>query len=220
VGLPGTLVRRRPDVREAEAQLHEATAQTGVAVARFYPDVTLNGAVSLESLTLTNLFSPTSTAFAAGPAVSIPIFEGGRLRGTLELRESRQREVAIFFQKTVLRAWKEVDDAMTAYREAQLRRADVARSVTENQAALRAARQRYQERAIDFLNVITAQAQLLQSENDLADSDTQIATYLVHLYRTLGGGWEIVGVVYGADSTPRQKIAARWNPAQRASWQQ
>jgi outer membrane protein TolC len=144
-----------------------------------------------------------------GPAVSIPIFEGGRLRGTLELRESQQREAAVIFQKTVLRAWKEVDDALTAYREAQLRRADVARSVTENQAALRAARQRYQEGAIDFLNVITAQAQLLQSENDLADSDTQIATYLVNLYRALGGGWEIVDVVYGADGAPRQKIGAR-----------
>src|ERR1700682_5134707 len=136
VGLPGTLVRRRPDVREAEARLHEATAQTGVAVASFYPDVTLNGAVGVESLQLANLFSPTSAAFAVGPSVSIPIFEGGRLRGTLALRESRQREAAIFFQKTVLRAWKEVDDALTAYREAQLRRADVARSVTENQAAL------------------------------------------------------------------------------------
>jgi NodT family efflux transporter outer membrane factor (OMF) lipoprotein len=209
VGLPGSLVRRRPDVREAEARLHEATAQTGVAVANFYPDVTLNGAVGVESLTLTNLFSPTSTAFAVGPSVSIPIFEGGRLRGSLELRESRQREAAVLFQKTVLRAWKEVDDALTAYREAQLRRADVARSVTENQAALRVARQRYQEGAIDFLNVITAQAQLLQSENDLADSDTQIATYLVNLYRALGGGWEIVDVVYGADGAPRQKIGAR-----------
>lgn len=208
VGLPGSLVRRRPDVREAEARLHEATAQTGVAVASFYPDVTLNGAVSLESLHLSNLFSPTSTAFALGPAVSIPIFEGGRLRGSLALRESQQREAAIFFQKTVLRAWKEVDDALTAYREAQLRRADVARSVTENQAALRAARQRYQEGAIDFLNVITAQAQLLQSENDLADSDTQIATYLVNLYRALGGGWEIVDVVYGADDMTR-KIGVR-----------
>jgi NodT family efflux transporter outer membrane factor (OMF) lipoprotein len=206
VGLPGSLVRRRPDVREAEARLHEATAQTGVAVANFYPDVTLNGAVGVESLHLSNLFSPTSTTFAVGPAVSLPIFEGGRLRGTLELRESQQREAGTFFQKTVLRAWKEVDDAITAYREAQLRRADVARAVTENQAALRAARQRYQEGAIDFLNVITAQAQLLQSENDLADSDTQIATLLVNLYRALGGGWQIVDVVYGADDTPRHKI--------------
>jgi NodT family efflux transporter outer membrane factor (OMF) lipoprotein len=191
VGLPGTLVRRRPDVREAEARLHEATAQTGVAVASFYPDVTLNGAANLESLHLSNLFSPTSGAFAVGPSVSIPIFQGGQLSGALALRESRQREAAVFFQKTVLRSWKEVDDALTAYREAQRRRADIARSVTENQAALQAARQRYSEGAIDFLNVIATQAQLLQSENDLADSDTQIATNLVNLYRALGGGWEV-----------------------------
>jgi NodT family efflux transporter outer membrane factor (OMF) lipoprotein len=191
VGLPGTLVRRRPDVREAEARLHEATAQTGVAVASFYPDVTLNGAANLESLHLSNLFSLTSGAFAVGPSISIPIFQGGQLSGALALRESRQREAAIFFQKTVLRSWKEVDDALTAYREAQRRRADIARSVTENQAALQAARQRYSEGAIDFLNVITTQAQLLQSENDLADSDTQIATNLVNLYRALGGGWEV-----------------------------
>jgi NodT family efflux transporter outer membrane factor (OMF) lipoprotein len=203
VGLPGTLVRRRPDVREAEARLHEATAQTGIAVASFYPDVTLNGAANLESLHLSNLFSPTSGAFAVGPTISIPIFQGGQLSGALALRESRQREAAIFFQKTVLRAWKEVDDALTAYREAQRRRADIARSVTENQAALQAARQRYSEGAIDFLNIITTQAQLLQSENDLADSDTQIATYLVNLYRALGGGWEITDVPFDADSTPR-----------------
>jgi NodT family efflux transporter outer membrane factor (OMF) lipoprotein len=206
VGLSGMLIRRRPDIREAEAQLHEATAQTGVAVANFYPDVTLNGAVGVESLHLSNLFIPASTAFAVGPSISIPIFEGGRLRGTLALRESREREAAIIFQKTVLRAWKEVDDAITAYREAQLRRGHVARSVTENRAALQVARQRYSEGAIDFLNVITTQAQLLQSENDLADSDTQIATNLVNLYRAIGGGWEVADVAYRAD---RAKIGAR-----------
>jgi NodT family efflux transporter outer membrane factor (OMF) lipoprotein len=191
VGLPGTLVRRRPDVREAEAKLHEATAQTGVAVANFYPDITLNGSAGVESLHLGNLFSPASTAFAVGPSISVPIFEGGQLRSVLALRESQQREAAILFQKIVLRAWKEVDDALTAYREAQRRRTDIARSVTENRAALQAARQRYSEGAIDFLNVISTQALLLQSENDLADSDTQIAIDLVSLYRTLGGGWEI-----------------------------
>src|SRR3984957_6176923 len=133
IGLSGTLVRRRPDVREAEARLHEATAQTGVAVASFYPDVTLNGAAGVESLHLSNLFSPTSAAFAVGPSISMPIFEGGQLRGALALSESRQREAAISFQKTVLRAWKEVDDALTVYREAQRRRIDIARSVVENQ---------------------------------------------------------------------------------------
>src|ERR1700730_14333686 len=209
VGLPGTLVRRRPDVREAEARLHGATAQTGVAVANFYPDVTLNGTASVESFQLSSLFTPNSVIFAVGPSISIPIFEGGQLRGTLALRESQQREAAIFFQKTVLQAWKEVDNALTAYREVQRRRAEVARSVTENQAALQAARQRYSEGAIDFLNVISTQALLLQSENDSADSDTQIATNLVNRYRALGGGWEIVDVVHGADGAPRQKIGAR-----------
>ena len=204
-GLPGTLVRHRPDVREAEARLHEATAETGVAVANFYPEVALNGAVGVESLRLSNLFSPVSAAFAVGPSISIPIFEGGQLRGALKLRESRQREAATFFHETVLRAWKEVDDALTAYREAQNRRADVARSVTENKVALQAARQRYSEGAIDFLNVNATQTLLLQSENDLADSDTQIATYLVSLYRALGGGWEVADVA--RDPAPRQKIA-------------
>jgi NodT family efflux transporter outer membrane factor (OMF) lipoprotein len=206
VGLPGTIVRRRPDVREAEARLHEATAQTGVAVASFYPDVTLNGAANVESLHLSNLFSLTSTAFAVGPSISIPIFEGGKLRGALALSESQQREAAIFFQKTVLRAWKEVDDALTAYREAQRRRVDIARSTTENQLALEAARQRYSEGATNFLNVTTTQAQLLQSENDLADSDTEIATDLVNLYRALGGGWEFADVAYGANRVLPQKI--------------
>jgi NodT family efflux transporter outer membrane factor (OMF) lipoprotein len=205
VGLPGTLVRRRPDVREAEARLHEATAQTGVAVANFYPDVTLNGAASAESLHLSNLFSPASAAFSVGPDVSIPIFEGGRLRGTLALRESQQREAAIAFQKTVLRAWQEVDNALTAYAEAQHLRADIARAVAQNRAALQAARQRYSEGALDFLNVNSALGQLLQSENDLADSETQIATDLVNLYRALGGGWAIAD---GPDQTvlaPPQK---------------
>jgi NodT family efflux transporter outer membrane factor (OMF) lipoprotein len=206
VGLPGTSVRRRPDVREAEARLHQATAQTGVAVANFYPDLTLNGAVGVESLRLTNLFTPASTAFAVGPSISIPIFEGGRLRGALALSESQQREAAVFFQETVLRAWKEVDDALTAYREAQRRRIDVARSVTENQAALQAARQRYSEGATNFLDVTATQAQLLQSENDLSDSDTQIAIGLVNLYRALGGGWEVADVAFGSDRAPRQKI--------------
>jgi outer membrane protein TolC len=165
----------------------------------------LNGAVGVESLRLSNLFSPASTTFAVGPAISIPIFEGGRLRSTLTLRESLQREAVLLFQKTVLRAWREVDDALTAYREAQRRRGDIARSVIENQAALQAARQRYSEGAIDFLNVLSSQSQLLQSENDLADSDTQIATDLVNLYRALGGGWEIADMAHGG--TPRQDLA-------------
>lgn len=191
IGLPSTLVRRRPDLRQAEARLHAATAQTGVAEAEFYPDVTLGGSFELQSLRLKDAFSLYSRAFEVGPSVSVPIFQGGRLRGTLRLRESQQREAALAFRRTLLRAWQEVDDALTAFAEAQAREREVADAVTQNDIALRAARQRYAEGVVDFLNVNTAQAQLLQSQNDLADSRTRIATGLVTLYRALGGGWEV-----------------------------
>ncbi|HLH12445.1 MAG TPA: efflux transporter outer membrane subunit [Methylovirgula sp.] len=202
IGLPATLIRRRPDVREAEARLHEATAQTGVAVANFYPDVTLNGNLNVESLHLANLFTPNSIAYTLGPSVSLPIFEGGQLHGNLVLRESEQREAAIAFQRTVLQAWREVDDALTAFSEAQHRRAELAKAVDQNKIALDAARQRYTQGAVDFLNVIAAQTQLLQSENDLADSDTQIAVDLVTLYRALGGGWEIADTAVAIGPPP------------------
>ncbi|WP_237478386.1 efflux transporter outer membrane subunit [Lichenibacterium dinghuense] len=192
VGLPGTLVRRRPDVREAEAHLHAATAQTGVAVANFYPSVTLTGALNLQAIRFGDLAKLSSTAWNVGPSVTVPIFEGGRLKGQLELRESQQREAAVQFQKTVLQAWQQVDDALTAYAQAQRRRADLARAVGQNEAALAASRQRYREGLVDFLNVNQAEVQLLSSQTDFADAETQIATDLVQLYRALGGGWDVV----------------------------
>ncbi len=199
VGLPGTLVRRRPDVRQAEAELHAATADTGVAVATFYPDISLAGSFNLEGLRLRDAFSLPSRAFTLGPAISLPIFQGGRLRGELRLRESQQREAGIAFQRTVLQAWQEVDNALTAYAEAQRRQAQLIAALKQNEIALRAARQQYTEGAADFLNVITSQAQLLQTQNDLAAIATEIATDLVALYRALGGGWEI------ADAGPSPK---------------
>ena len=211
VGLPGTLVRRRPDVLEAEARLHAATAQTGVAVADFYPDVSLTGMFDFEGLRFRDAFSLPSRAFDVGPSVSIPIFQGGRLTGQLRLRESQQREAAISFQRTVLQAWQEVDNALTAYAEAQRRRVDVTEAARQNELALGAARQRYTEGVADFLNVITAQASLLQSQNDLADSDTLIATDLVTLYRALGGGWQVAegDQARGPARTPQPQDAAR-----------
>ena len=150
VGLPVDLVGRRPDVRQAELTLRASVAQTGVAVASFYPSVALDGIVTLQSLTLDRLFNPMSSAFAIAPVVTIPVFEGGRLKGTLALRESQQREAAVAFQRSVLTAWQQVDDAHTGYTQAQRRRAALAQAVKQNEIALAAARQRYLEGAADF----------------------------------------------------------------------
>ena len=191
IGLPAELARRRPDVREAEARLHAATAETGVAVADFYPDLRLVGQIGTQALQFPQAFNLFSGYYMVGPALDVPLFEGGRLRGTLRLRRSQQREAAIDYHSTVLQAWQEVDNALTAYEEAQHRQSDVAEAVRQDTIALAAARQRYADGVVDFLNVLSAQAALLQNQSALAESNAEIETDLVALYRALGGGWEI-----------------------------
>jgi NodT family efflux transporter outer membrane factor (OMF) lipoprotein len=191
VGLPSTLLQRRPDIREAEARLHAALAEIGEAEAEFYPDVNLVGDFNVQSLTLKKLFRASSTQWTLGPSVTLPIFQGGRLTGNLALKESRHREAAIEFQKTLLRAWTEVDDALTGYAEAQKRRAAAMRATEQDKIALGVSRERYQQGLVDFLNVNVSLSQLLRSENDLVESEVEMASQLVKLYRALGGGWEI-----------------------------
>ena len=191
IGVPSDLVRRRPDVREAEANLHEATAATGIAVADFYPDISLTGKFQLQGRAFLNAFSMPDRAFMAGPSIDLPIFEGGQLRATLRLRRSQQRQAALDFRNTVLQAWRDVDDALTAYDQAQQQRSLTAEAVRDDQAALDAARQSFQQGATDFLNVDAAQQAVLEAEDALAVADTGIETDLVGLYRALGGGWQV-----------------------------
>ena len=192
VGRPVSLVRRRPDLRRAEANLHMAVAETGVAAAEFYPDVSLAGSFALNSLELKDAFRLASRTFEVGPSVSLPIFEGGRLRATLALRRSQQREAMIAFRRTVLQALSEVEDALTAFADAQDRLDHATRGAAFAQEALNAARLRYVHGAADFLNVTSAQAALLRDQSRVAASRTELATDLVALYRSLGGGWQIV----------------------------
>ena len=189
IGLPSDLLRRRPDLREAEARLHAATAETGVAVADFYPSVSLTGAYGVQSLSTNHLFDYASRMFNAGPTVSLPLFEGGRLRGVLQLRRSQQREAALAYRKTVLQAWREVDDALTAYAEIQHRQANVQGVEHDDQVALRVAEQRYRQGVETFIDVTAAQAAVFRDQDALAQAQTELETDLVRLYRALGGGW-------------------------------
>ncbi|WP_380780325.1 efflux transporter outer membrane subunit [Sphingomonas sp. R86520] len=190
VGLPADLARRRPDVREAEARLHAATAQTGVAVADFYPRVTLSGDFGFESLQLGSLFDWSSRQFMAGPGISLPFFQGGRLSGTLKLRESQQREAALQFRKVVLQAWHDVDNALVAYTESQKRRVDAAATRAANTRALAAADEQYRQGVTTLLDVIVAQESVLRAESTVAQAQADLEQRLVDLYRALGGGWE------------------------------
>jgi NodT family efflux transporter outer membrane factor (OMF) lipoprotein len=190
VGLPSELARRRPDIRQAEAQLHAATADIGVAQANFYPSLNLTGSVGLQSLRFSQAFNLNSKQYAVGPGLTIPIFEGGQLRATLHLRKALQQEAAVNFQKTVLQAWHDVDNALTAYKAEQARRDELTQAVVEYQRALNLSQSRYQEGVADFLTVLVAETSLLSAQLQLADSTTTVSSNLVALYKALGGGWE------------------------------
>ncbi len=190
VGFPSELARRRPDIRQAEAQLHSATATVGVAVAAFYPQVTLSASFGFQSLQFGDLWSWAARQYSAGPGVTLPIFQGGQLRYTLELRKAQQQEAAINYTRTVLQAWHDVDNALTAYQQEQRRRAELIKAVAQNRRALSLAQARYQQGVADFLSVLTAEQALLSTEQQLANSTTAVSTNLVALYKALGGGWQ------------------------------
>lgn len=190
VGLPSELARRRPDVREAEDKLHAATASIGVARAAFYPSVTLSGSVGLQAIQFAPLFGLNGRQYAFGPGISVPIFENGQLKATLHLTEAQQKEAALTYQQTVLRALHEVDNALTAYRSEQTRRQQLTDAVDQSRRALDLAKERYAQGVADFLTVLDAQRTLLGNELQLADSTTTVSNNLVTLYKALGGGWE------------------------------
>ena len=193
VGLPSELARRRPDIREAEARLHSATADIGQAEADFFPKVTLSGSVGVQAVRFKDLgnVSPFGALqFSGGPSVTIPIFEGARLKYTLDLRKAQQQEAAVQYQQTVLQAFHDVDNALTNYSAEQLRREQLGRAVDQSRRALSLARQQYVQGLSTFLEVLNAQRTVLESEQQFADSTTTISTNLVQLYKALGGGWE------------------------------
>ena len=191
IGVPSDLARRRPDIRQADAQLHAATADVGTAEANFYPSVTLSGSVALQATQFSRAFDLNALTYGIGPSVSIPIFEGGRLTRTLELRKEQAKEAAVTYQKTVLQAFHDVDNALIAYRTDQLRRERLLAQAAQSRRAYQIATERYKSGLSDFLEVLTAQRTLLQAEQDLASATTTVSTDLIMLYKALGGGWEI-----------------------------
>ncbi len=189
VGVPSELTRRRPDIRAAEAQLHAATAGVGVAVADFYPRFTLSASAALQAIQPQYLTDWGARTFGFGPSVTLPIFEGGTLTRMLELRQAQQMEAAVQYQRTVLQALHDVDNALIAYGAEEQRRTLLAGAVSNNRRTLAMAQERYEGGLGDFLTVLDAERQLLASEQSFDDSTTRISVNLVQLCKALGGGW-------------------------------
>jgi outer membrane protein, multidrug efflux system len=190
VGLPSTLARRRPDIREAEANLHAATANVGVAVAQFYPDISLSGEVGTRATTANWLTHWSSLFYSFGPSISLPIFQGGALVSNLHLTEAQQKQAALDYRKAVLLALRDVDNALAVYRTDQTRLAALGDAVAAQQSTFDLARDSYSKGLVTFINVLDAERQLGDVRQQYAQGTMQVSTDLVALYKALGGGWQ------------------------------
>src|SRR6185312_14681725 len=193
VGLPSELLRRRPDVREAERNLAAATADVGVAVGDLYPQINLTGSADLISESLKSLVSANSIQTSATAMIVQHIFDGGKIRANIGAKKEARIQAYLAYQKTVLTALKDVEDALSRYGAEQRRNDQMRAAVRSAAVALDMAEARYQSGLADFINVLQTEAALYSAESQLAQSDGLLDQDLVSLEKALGGGWRESG---------------------------
>ncbi len=196
VGIPADLLRRRPDVRAAEYNAMAQSAQIGVSKAQLYPALSLVGTLGFQSSTVNNfslgdLFIGSSRAYTGGPSVTWNIFNYGQITNLVRVQDARFQELLATYQNTVLSAQQDVEDNLAGYLHSQEQAAWLKESSEAARGSLDLAVIQYQEGITDFTTVLTAQQSLLSAEDSLASSLGNISTYLVGVYRSMGGGWEI-----------------------------
>lgn len=199
VGVPADLLRRRADVRRAERVLAAETARIGVAEGELYPRLALSGNLGVESDDVSNLFDADSRMFGIGPSLRWNLFDGGRLRRGVEAQDARAEQALVRWERTVLIALEETENAMSAFVREQARRSALLEASTQARRAVELAQTQYREGLTDFQAVLDSERALAELEDGLAQSDAAVATNLVVLYKALGGGWERNGHVAALD---------------------
>ncbi len=189
VGVPADTLRHRPDVRQAERELAAQTARIGVATADLYPKFSLKGSIGLEALSLGNLISLGSRTYSIGPRITWPIFDAGAIRKNIEVQSALQEQALIQYEAAVLSALEEVENALAAYANEQVRRQSLQDATHAAERSVDLARVKYAAGLTDFQVVLDAQRSLLSLQGQLAQSDGTVTSNLIALYKALGGGW-------------------------------
>jgi len=195
-GIPAELLRRRPDVRQAELQAASQSALIGVAEADLYPRFSLFGSIGFQtsdtgSSSASDLFDSDSLSYSAGPAFSWNILNYGRLRNNVRVQDARYQQTIVNYQNTVLTAYQEVEDAMVGF--IQARKESVIRAEGA-QAAKRStilSNIQYREGAVDFQRVIDTDRALVLQQDLWTQARGDISLNLIAMYKALGGGWEL-----------------------------
>ena len=189
-GLPSALLERRPDIRQAEELLVAANARIGVARAAYFPDISLTAQPGFLSSSLAGLFTGSAGLWTFAGTVTQPIFEGGALRSNVRLAEAQRQEAVLTYQQTIQGAFRDVSDALIAYRQNQEFRAQEELLANAAQDAAQLSGKRYEAGTTNYLEVLTNDTNYLTAEIGLAQARLNELLALVQIYKALGGGWQ------------------------------
>jgi len=189
-GLPSSLLERRPDIREAEETLIAANAQIGVARAAYFPQISLTGTAGFESPALTNLFTGPAGVWNLAASLTQPIFEGGRLKSTVRFAEAQHEQMILTYQETIQGAFRDVSNALVAYRKNRELRVQQQHLLESAQDAAHLSHVRFDAGTTDYLEVLTNETNSFSAELGLVQAQANELIAMVQLYQALGGGWQ------------------------------
>jgi multidrug efflux system outer membrane protein len=189
-GLPSSLLERRPDIQQAEAELVAANAEIGVARAAYFPQISLNGAGGFQSSALTNLFTGPAGAWSFGASLTQPLFTGGRLRSQVRLAEARQQTAVLSYQQSIQVAFRNVSDGLVVYRKTREFRTQQELLFRSAEDAARLSHMRYNGGVTGYLEVLTNETNAFSTELGLVQAQLDELLAVVQLYQALGGGWQ------------------------------
>lgn len=191
IGSPATLLRRRPDVQLAEAQIAAAAAQAGVARSALFPTISLGGTLGQNASHFSDLGKGTSYIYNLGAQLAWNLIDFGRIRAQISAADARSDAALIAYERTVLTALEETEGALASYTRSQRQAALLFESVQASEQAALIARERFKVGSSDFLTVLDAERELLSARDRLAQTQAGAATTLVAVYKSLAGGWEV-----------------------------
>ena len=190
VELPREILRQRPDIRRAERRLAQKTAEVGIATAEQYPRFNLNGTFGYEARGSDSQFSSNSRYWSFGPNFKWNIFDAGAEESAIKVQDAQLEEARVNYERTVLTAFEEVENALKSYKEEKQRNASLRASVKAAKKVNKITVARYTSGLIDFQEVQDAERVIFFQEDDLAQSDGNLVQFIIQLYKAMGGGWD------------------------------
>ena len=189
VGIPADTLRQRPDVRAAESTLRAEIARTAQSEADRYPSLTLSGSLGWKSFALSALDGGNSVVRSLAASLAAPLFDAGRIESRIAAQTAVQEQAFVAWEKSLLTALEDVENAMAAYANGRDRVDARRRAATAAANAAGLARTQYQAGLIDFQSVLETERTLLTAQDNLASAEADVLTAVIQLYKALGGGW-------------------------------